>query len=149
VTMTSDIDDVDVTGFEAEAAQITSASTFEQVQAANERLTAMKAGATLRASKEQYQEGRRFRVVKPYGRLEGLMFFGNTPGGWSRNLEVGDVLQCTGWKPAYDAEHIEIATFAVPGLPGNLQWVAFHPVASLFMPWPMPGYLELINDGEA
>lgn len=106
----------------------------------------------LRANRDVYVAGRQFRVLRPGARLEGILVFGSgLISGWSRPLLQGEVITCAGWRPGMIVE---------PGLtpqpevnwdhrflPANAQWCQVWPMAGLFLPWPMPGYLEPAPEG--
>lgn len=128
---------------------ITPETTSDEILAYVERMREAKMELPLLKSRKQFREGNRFQVVREGARLEGLVFFGETTwSGWSRNLEVGEIITCTGWQPAWNAEHVSVANFTAENVPPTARWVAVWPLAGLFLPWPMPGFLEPLDSND-
>jgi hypothetical protein len=93
-----------------------------------------------------FKQGQKFRVIKDGARLEGLIIFGKTNwSGWSRRLTVGEVLVCNGEENGWDSSTVKLITFNGARVPENARYVTVWPMAGLWSPWPMAGYLELID----
>jgi hypothetical protein len=147
---------------------ITAESTREDVLALAAKLHADKAAQPLHATRAQFKEGARFRVVKEGARLEALVYFGETTwSGWSRPLEVGEVITCTGWQDGFGDGYTpitntgagneamvgetikpQVANFTGDDVPREARWVAVWPLAGLWKPYPAEGYLEPLSDNE-
>lgn len=129
--------------------EVTADTTSEELNEYAQRMWESKKDTPLLASKATFKEGNRFRVVREGARLEGLVYFGETTwSGWSRNLEVGEIVTCTGWQPAWNAEHVSVANFTAENVPPNARWCSVWPIAGLFLPWPMPGFLEPLDTND-
>lgn len=106
----------------------------------------------LREQHQLFVEGRHFKVVKPNARLEAILQFGpELISGWSRPLQVGEVLTCAGWRMGMDCGPGCVPQLEVNWhhrfLPPNAQWAQVWPMAGLFLPFPMPGFLEPVPEG--
>lgn len=122
-------------------------STLADLQAASEAITEAKRSTVLVASRKLYVEGRKFRVARPGARLEAILVFGETSwGGWSTNLAVGEIVECTGWQPGWQTPEVYVASFHIKRLPYNAVNSSVWPLASLFRPYPFPGYLEPVEE---
>jgi hypothetical protein len=128
---------------------ITAQSTTEEVFALAAEIHEAKKALPNNATRYQFKEGRRFRVIREGARLEGLVFFGSTTwSGWTRALEVGEIVTCNGWVDGFNTPGIRVVTFAADRVPDNTEWVSVWPLASLWKPYPAEGYLELIEENE-
>jgi hypothetical protein len=97
---------------------------------------------------EVYYTGARFRVIKEGARFEGIVTWGEKHyAGWSRPLEVGEIIECNGWREGLAGGGFMEANFTAERVPDNARWVQVWPQASLWRPWPLDGYLEPIGDG--
>ena len=126
-------------------------STKEEVLAAGREVEALKADSPLEVERRRYTPGAQFRVVKEGARLEALIFFGETNwAGWSRNLEVGEIVELIDWRPGWNTPDTLVTQFAArTRMPhGDARWVTIAPVAGLFRPYPHPGFLEPIDEGD-
>lgn len=95
---------------------------------------------------DQYVAGARFRVVREGARLEGIQLFGEKAwAGFAKDLSVGDVVICNGWRTGMDGETREV-NFTAQGVPWAAQWVQVWPQAGLWKPWPLPGTLEPVEE---
>lgn len=94
-----------------------------------------------------YRTGRQFRVMREGARLEGIVQYGErTWAGYSKRLEVGDILTCNGWRAGMGNPGVEEANFTMEGVPWEALWVQVWPQASLWRPWPMEGYLTPLDE---
>jgi len=98
-------------------------------------------------ARKLYKEGARFRVMRPGARLEGMVKFGNTGAwsGWGRMLKVGEIVECNGWKNVIGSETVQGANFSARGTPKNATLIQIWPLAGMWRPFPMDGFLELIE----
>jgi hypothetical protein len=129
--------------------RITPQSTTEDVFKLARELHEAKASQPLHAQRASFVEGARFRVIKPGARLEGMVFFGETTwSGWSRNLEVGEIVTCRGWIPGWQTSDVMVADFTAEKVPDNAKWVSVWPLAGMWKPYPALGYLEALDDNE-
>jgi len=124
-------------------------STEEEVLAAGRAVKAMKDRSPLEVQRRWYVPGARFTVVKEGARAEALIFFGETNwAGWSRNLQVGEVVELVDWRKGWNSEAL-VPQFAIPRPPhGDVRWLTIAPVAGLFRPYPHPGFLEPYDEGD-
>ena len=92
--------------------------------------------------REIYVEGRRFQVMVPNARFEGIQLFGDKHwAGWSRPLAMGEIITCDGWRPGMD-DTAEGVNWRARRVPENALWVQVWPMQGLFTPWPMDGILR-------
>lgn len=117
-------------------------STTEEVLAISRRVHEMKQRGPLETNKRMFVPGARFRVAKEGARIEALVFFGDTNwAGWSRNLQVGEVVELTDWRQGWNTEAL-VPQFHANKLPRDARWVTIAPKAGLFRSEPMMGFLE-------
>jgi hypothetical protein len=96
--------------------------------------------------REVFVQDRRFQVMRPGARLEGILLFGEKHySGWSRKLWPGEVITCDGWRPGFD-NTAEGVNWTGPRVPENALWVQVWPMQGLFTPWPMDGVLRALPD---
>lgn len=96
--------------------------------------------------REVYVQDRRFQVMKPNARFEGILLFGEDQwAGWSRPLQMGEIITCEGWKPGIDNTP-EGVNWSARRVPDNALWVQIWPMQGLFTPWPMDGLLRALPD---
>ena len=93
-------------------------------------------------AKRVYAAGKLFRVIKPGARLEGIVQFGKVKAGYAESLEVGDIIEATGWREGLCGGGVMEANFRTEGSPDNALWLQFWPFQSLWSPWPLKGWLE-------
>jgi hypothetical protein len=92
----------------------------------------------------KYVEGDQFRVVREGARLEGFLLHGEELiSGWSRRLQVGEVLTCKGWQ-VINVGELEIRGTQWTGakIPESAVSIQVWPFDGLFRPFPMEGVLE-------
>lgn len=95
-----------------------------------------------------YVQDRRFQVVRWGARFEGIVQFGeNAWAGWSRPLELGEVITCDGWKPGMGGGP-EGVNWTAPRVPEGILWCQVWPMHGLFTPWPMEGFLRPLDEGD-
>jgi hypothetical protein len=126
-------------------------STKQEVLEAGKRVTELKSDSPLEVERRRYTPGAQFRVAKEGARLEALIFFGDTNwAGWSRNLEVGEIVELVDWREGWNTPGTLIPQFAArTRMPsGDARWVTIAPVAGLFRPYPHPGFLEPLDEGD-
>jgi hypothetical protein len=97
----------------------------------------------------KYVNGRKFIVVRPGARLEGLLSFGPSAwAGYQRELEVGEVITCLGWKLGYGTESVMVTNWTAESVPDNVEWLQVWPVAGMWRPYPADGYLAWVEEKE-
>lgn len=97
--------------------------------------------------RELYVADRKFVVIRPGARLEGILEHGKFWSGWTRKLHLGEVLTCEGWKPGLETDQ-EGVNWIPSNMPEGLLWCQVWPINGLFTPWPLDGYLRALPDEE-
>lgn len=125
---------------------ITATSTTDEVLEAGRQLTERKRAKPLIKARSLYTEGARFRVIQEGARFEGMVQFGSSWSGWTRNLKVGEIVTCLGWRPGWaEAGEFKQPNFTGEKVPDNASYVTIWPKAGLFFPWPFDGFLEPVE----
>ncbi|AWN07818.1 hypothetical protein HOT31_gp148 [Microbacterium phage Hendrix] len=96
--------------------------------------------------RELYVADRKFAVVREGARFEGIVEHGKYWSGYSRPLELGEVIVCEGWKPGMDTDQEGVNWTGARMPEGTLLWCQVWPINGLFTPWPLPGYLKALPD---
>lgn len=95
--------------------------------------------------RELYVADRKFVVIREGARFEGILEHGKFWSGWSRSLQLGEVITCEGWKRGLETDQ-EGVNWTAKRVPDELLWCQVWPINGLFTPWPLPGYLKALPD---
>ena len=97
--------------------------------------------------RELYVADRKFVVIKPGARLEGILEHGKFWSGWTRKLHLGEVITCEGWRKGLDTDQ-EGVNWIPSRMPEGLLWCQVWPINGLFTPWPLDGFLRPLAEEE-